>query len=313
MPVSFSSSAPVGRPAGAARPASPPRSRLTRPALTTRATLIGALGLCGLLGAGAALRLLDLDVPLFLALNGWFGRWPAAELLWSALSVTGLGLSAFLLVTTLCSTTHDPARLQPLAALLWGFVVGGLLTHGLKRLLAMPRPPAVLAPEQFHLIGEALQRGSMPSGHAITAFATLVIVLGCWRLGRLAQLGAVLVAVGVAAARIACAAHWPSDVLAGAGIGLLSGWIALQLAEHLGRRLPDGHGWLLRGRGVPLALLQCSAGVAMCLIETGYPAAVPVQWLYGSTALLGGLLRLAVLLPARPLRARRATAPTGVS
>jgi membrane-associated phospholipid phosphatase len=265
----------------------PAADRLITPAEAVLLTAAAALGLGTVL-----LRSLGLDETLFLALNGWFASWPAAALLWSSLSVLGLGLSAFLLLAIACGTTVEAQRLRPLAALLCGFPIGGALTHLLKHTIDAPRPAAVLPAEQFHLIGSALQHGSMPSGHSVTAFATLVIVLGCWQLGRAGRLGAVLLAVAVALSRIATAAHWPSDVLAGAGLGLLTGLLVLRLVAD-GRR----SGWLLRARGVPLALLQCGCGVAMCLIQTGYPAAVPLQWLLGSTAALAGLLRLARLLP----------------
>lgn len=265
----------------------PATGGLVTPAEAALLTAAVALGLGAVL-----LRTLALDEPLFLTLNGWFASWPAAALLWSSLSVLGLGLSAFLLLAIACGTTLEAGSLRLLAALLWGFPIGGALTHLLKHTIDAPRPAAVLPAEQFHLIGSALQHGSMPSGHSVTAFATLVIVLGCWQLGRVGRLGAVLLAVAVALSRIATAAHWPSDVLAGAGLGLLTGLLVLRLVAD-GRRSC----WLLRASGVPLALLQCGCGVAMCLIQTGYPAAVPLQWLLGGTAVLAGLLRLARLLP----------------
>ena len=62
---------------------------------------------------------------------------------------------------------------------------------------------------------------SFPSGHAIVAAATLVIL---WPyLGRTGRVIATLLAVGVGVARIYLGAHNPLDVVAGAGLGLILG------------------------------------------------------------------------------------------
>jgi undecaprenyl-diphosphatase len=62
---------------------------------------------------------------------------------------------------------------------------------------------------------------SFPSGHAIVAAATLVIL---WPyLGRTGRIIATLLAVGVGVARIYLGAHNPLDVVAGAGLGLILG------------------------------------------------------------------------------------------
>jgi membrane-associated phospholipid phosphatase len=62
---------------------------------------------------------------------------------------------------------------------------------------------------------------SFPSGHAIVAAATLVIL---WPyLGRIGRIIATALAVGVGVARIYLGAHNPLDVVAGVGLGLVLG------------------------------------------------------------------------------------------
>jgi len=62
---------------------------------------------------------------------------------------------------------------------------------------------------------------SFPSGHAIVAAATVVIL---WPyLGRTGRIVATVLAVGVGVARIYLGAHNPLDVVAGAGLGLILG------------------------------------------------------------------------------------------
>jgi membrane-associated phospholipid phosphatase len=74
---------------------------------------------------------------------------------------------------------------------------------------------------------------SFPSGHAIVAAATLVIL---WPyLGRTGRIVATLLAVGVGVARIYLGAHNPLDVVAGAGLGLILGAL-LTLVVGVNRR-----------------------------------------------------------------------------
>jgi undecaprenyl-diphosphatase len=74
---------------------------------------------------------------------------------------------------------------------------------------------------------------SFPSGHAIVAAATLVIL---WPyLGRTGRVIATALAVGVGVARIYLGAHNPLDVVAGAGLGLILG-AALTLVVGVHRR-----------------------------------------------------------------------------
>jgi membrane-associated phospholipid phosphatase len=74
---------------------------------------------------------------------------------------------------------------------------------------------------------------SFPSGHAIVAAATLVIL---WPyLGRTGRVIATLLALGVGVARIYLGAHNPLDVVAGVGLGLIIG-AALTLVVGVHRR-----------------------------------------------------------------------------
>jgi len=80
----------------------------------------------------------------------------------------------------------------------------------------------------------------------------------------------VLLGATVAAARIAVGAHWPSDVLAGAGVGLLSGlagaWMSLRWRF-----------WQRREAHAVMALIVLSCGVILARIDLGYPLARPLQ------------------------------------
>jgi membrane-associated phospholipid phosphatase len=244
-----------------------------------------------LLAACAGLRWSGLDTPVFVALNRLGAFVPP---LWASLSVTGLGLSAFILLVAL-SPGRDRAALQAVAALLWCFPIGGLFTHGFKRLFATPRPQAVLPLDQIQVIGEPLLHNSLPSGHAITALATAWLFLHTRRLSPGQQALVWVLTLAVVLSRITTAAHWPSDVLAGAAAGLVAAQLSLLATRRwsAARFLSTGVGQLL------LALAQLASGVAMVGADTGYPMALPVQWTLGALAVAGGLWRLVACARAR--------------
>ncbi len=86
----------------------------------------------------------------------------------------------------------------------------GVLTYSLKRITAVPRP-------------DTGQPTSFPSGHTAQAFAAATFMSkeyghkSIWY-----SIGAYTVATGVGTMRVMNNRHWVSDVLVGAGIGILS-------------------------------------------------------------------------------------------
>lgn len=96
------------------------------------------------------------------------------------------------------------------AILLKSEMMVAILTSSLKRITAVPRP-------------DTKQMTSFPSGHTAQAFAAATFMAkeyghkSVWY-----SIGAYTVATGVGAMRIMNNRHWVSDVLVGAGIGILS-------------------------------------------------------------------------------------------
>jgi len=233
---------------------------------------------------------------------------PDAPATWSALSVAGLALSAFIYLAAFAEQV--PERV---AQLLWGIVLGGLTASWIKHHLPSPRPFLALGAEHLNVIGTPLSVGSMPSGHAAMAFAMLAVLAAERR--RFGERGAVdgvltsdlgialvaLLAIGIALSRLAVGAHWPADALLGGGLGLVFGGLAPHawpvgamtrlLSRPLGQRL------------MAAGLLVC----ALCIAATpgtldvtglvahkwarnllpGYPLAAPLQWLLALVALAG--------------------------
>lgn len=251
-----------------AAPAVPPPAPRPMPRRAGWAMVIGA----ALVASGAALHGTAADRAIFLAINAWPGT---PEALASLFSVAGLGVSVFV---CFCAWPRRPPGL--LASLLLAFVLGTLLVHGLKYGLRWPRPGAVLPAEEVHRIGLLVSGRAMPSGHATTVFAVWALLLGSLPRSAWAALGGGLLALGVTWSRVAVGAHWPGDVLVGAGLGLWVGTAALGLSSR----------WALATRwdrpGLRLALrcalLACA--LYLLIVPTGYPAADPLPWLLAAAA-----------------------------
>ncbi len=94
----------------------------------------------------------------------------------------------------------------------------------LKPLVHRPRPFAVLG--MGVLTGPVPQGSSFPSGHATAAFAGAVAWIRTLAQGWRSRLVPLLYAALVGWSRIYLGAHWPSDVLAGALLGALLGYLA---------------------------------------------------------------------------------------
>jgi undecaprenyl-diphosphatase len=107
------------------------------------------------------------------------------------------------------------------AAGLVALAVAQLVSNGLcKQLADRPRPPAEWIPHDE--VADRPDSSSFPSGHTAAAVAFTAAVAPTWpAAGALCALPAGMVAVE----RVQSGAHYPSDVAAGAVIGLASAWL----------------------------------------------------------------------------------------
>lgn len=171
------------------------------------------------LGLLLLLNLKAWNTPLFLAIQTQTRLLP--DLWWAHLTLLGDTWAALAWIAIL-------GRYHPrlLWASLWTLLAAALLIHSSKFFFKLPRPAAVLAPEELHLIGPALYYRAFPSGHALTAFALAGLLWHSFPRFSL-RLGVLLLATGIALSRIAVGAHWPQDLVAGAALGWLAarwGW-----------------------------------------------------------------------------------------
>lgn len=168
-----------------------------------------------------------LNWELARALNGWAGHSPIVDAVAAlvASDLLYLVISSLILWWFLPSAgdTRKRAALATLIAALFGQAVNMAVGH----LLYVPRP---FVAHQVQLLVDAARDSSFPSDHATAAFTVATSAL-LWRMPgrRLLLLGASLIALS----RVYVGAHYPADVLAGAGLGALWATLVYRLDSWL--------------------------------------------------------------------------------
>ena len=227
------------------------------PAVIWGVPLVAVAVLVALLATGS-------NRDAFVATNAWShvtGPTP-----WSLLTVLGDTAVAISLFLPFALRRPDVLR-----ALVVGALFATLFVHGLKPLVAEPRPPAVIEPGAITVIGPAYTTRSFPSGHTTTIFMAASLIWLHFRNPWLRTL-TLAVAIAVGLSRVVVGVHWPIDIAAGAAGGWLSGTMGTLLA----RRWPAG----LR-TAVQAVLTAIGVACAIALLaglHTGYPQAVPLQY-----------------------------------
>ena len=102
-----------------------------------------------------------------------------------------------------------------------------LIIHGIKYMVARPRPFDVL--EDVRVLFNLPHSYSFPSGHTAMAFFTAVLLQGIY--GRRFFL-LVAIAVLVAFSRVYIGVHFPSDVFAGSLLGMAGAMTALWMLKR---------------------------------------------------------------------------------
>lgn len=172
-----------------------------------------------------------LDVRLFHWISAWLRQSP-----WDSVMswVTHLGDSKVVLSLALLGLLESAlkrARGAKAPLIPWlGIPAAAAVAQALKEWVGRARPVEVLP--GIGLFAEAAGR-SFPSGHATLAFALATVSALRWpRMQGLAWGLAALVAIS----RVALGLHWPSDVVAGAAIGVVTVALFRGVEERFLRR-----------------------------------------------------------------------------
>lgn len=120
-------------------------------------------------------------------------------------------------------------HLQLLANALIAALALHLIVNGGKTLFSIARPIQLNDFPNLIALGPMLQDYSMPSGHTAIAFMVAMFIIHRYALLSWHLWFVVLLASLVGISRMAVGAHWPSDVLAGAALGIFIGRICADL------------------------------------------------------------------------------------
>ena len=117
------------------------------------------------------------------------------------------------------------------AALLFGFLVGNMT---LKPLVGRIRPYDFNTLREIPLLVERLSDYSFPSGHTLASLeGATVLLIRDKRLGIPAMIAAILVALS----RLYLYVHYPTDVLAGALLGILFAFLGVWVVKFVYKKV----------------------------------------------------------------------------
>lgn len=122
-------------------------------------------------------------------------------------------------------------------ALITASLLSCLLSCTLKKIFAVPRPAAYLDNDSFVIIGKVLEGyNSLPSGHSITIFTMLTIVMFSFAPKKLIYkilwfLFIIIIGLILIFTRVAVGAHYPLDVIIGGIVGYICGLIGIFITK----------------------------------------------------------------------------------
>lgn len=114
-------------------------------------------------------------------------------------------------------------------SLLSASIVSAIFSGVLKDIFAIPRPAAAFDNNSFVIIGKTLSgHSSLPSGHSITVFTILTVLLFAFMPKKLNYkilwiIFSIIAGLILVVTRVGVGAHYPLDVIVGSIIGYISG------------------------------------------------------------------------------------------
>lgn len=160
-------------------------------------------------------------------------------------------------------------------ALIPASLLSMILSTTLKNLFTVPRPAAALDTQTFFIIGELLSgHSSLPSGHSITIFTTLTILLFAFIPQKLIYrflwiFFFLVIGMMLAFTRVGVGAHFPLDVIIGGVVGYFSALAGIFISRNYSFRT-----WNENKRFFPvslLLLLVCFVLIVIKMIKEPLP------------------------------------------
>ena len=252
---------------------------------------------CGLVALAAGFALFNVESwnqALFLSINQTFSVLTPDQR--ALLTVLGDGSIAACLAIGVF--IRNP---RALAYIFVAAIVAGILIQVPKHLFDAARPPAILDPLLFEVVGKAYKSHSFPSGHSGTALlAASLVALSIRQRG--VTLAVLLLGTLAAVSRIMVGVHWPSDVVVGSAIGVFVAVFVYRLIADRPVQIAIWGQWILAG-------LLIAVSINGFLHDTDYEnftGVTALRWISSGFAAGAALFLFACLLwPVAEWLARR--------
>jgi undecaprenyl-diphosphatase len=178
---------------------------------------------------------MNIDLYLFDSINGFAGKWQWLDymgMFFAQYSEYFLWLCLFLFLITSFKKYWRMVLEAFIAAVFTRFV----LVEIVRWIYLRPRPFVSL--NFIPLINQSAKEPSFPSGHASFYFALSTIV---YYYNKKAGILFYIASFFIVISRVFTGVHWPSDILAGAVLGILMGWILNWLFRNYAHKIIKGY------------------------------------------------------------------------
>lgn len=165
----------------------------------------------------------------FYFINQHLGQYPTTEI-----NLTQIGDASVFLSFLIIFLLYAPKIWE---ALISASLVSLVFSNVLKNIFDIPRPAQIFDNESFIIIGKtAVGFSSLPSGHSITIFTTVTILLYAFMPKKFTSkflwtFFIIILGFIIASSRVGVGAHHPLDVIFGCIIGYISGLIGVFISQ----------------------------------------------------------------------------------
>ena len=178
---------------------------------------------------------MNIDLYLFNLINQFAGRWVWLDYV-AMFCADYLGYVLLLLLLVLLAVNYKKYWKMIIEAVIAAAITRFVLADFIRWLWFKPRP--FVAENFIPLIDQSPKEAAFPSGHASFFFALSTIVYFYnKKLGILFYVASFFIVIS----RVFVGVHWPLDILAGAILGILMGWILNKLFRKHAHKIIKGY------------------------------------------------------------------------
>lgn len=211
-------------------------------------------------------KYIQIQKDCFFFINHHLGQYPNIEY-----NLTQLGDASIFLSFLIIFVVYAPKIWE---SLLSASLASLLFCCTLKNIFLVPRPSEVFDNASFIIVGKTAGGfGSLPSGHSITAFTILTVLLFAFMPKKLRYkflwiFSVLIIGLIIVSSRVGVGAHYPLDVITGSIIGYISGLIGIFISRKY-----KIWAWVNNKKYYPvfiITILICCVSLIMKIINQNY-------------------------------------------